>query len=141
MHRMPPRSGGSGAPALYLFNKTITDSDKNPLGVFFITGYVTQMNIPPEVARAQAHHGIKGAAHGSKGGRPKLDLTDDERKERRRKQHEDHRRRNGIPPKKVLPPGDYRKSWEQQYVDIWGKPPGVPLTPEEFAQREPLWNA
>lgn len=31
--------------------------------------------------------------------------------------------------------------WEQQYVDIWGKPPGVPLTPEEFAQREPLWNA
>jgi hypothetical protein len=27
------------------------------------------------------------------------------------------------------------------YYDIWGKPPGVPLTPEEFAGREPLWNA
>ena len=32
------------------------------------------MNIPPEVARAQGKHGIKGAAHGVKGGRPKLDL-------------------------------------------------------------------
>jgi hypothetical protein len=23
----------------------------------------------------------------------------------------------------------------------WGKPPGVPLTKEEFAERKPLWNA
>lgn len=25
--------------------------------------------------------------------------------------------------------------------DIWSKPPGVSLTPEEFAEREPLWYA
>ena len=99
------------------------------------------MNIPPEVARAQGKHGIKGAAHGIKGGRPRLDLTDDERAERRRKQQEAYRRRQGIPPKEVRPPKARPKSWAQQYVDIWGKPPGVRLTPEEFAQREPIWNA
>jgi len=27
------------------------------------------------------------------------------------------------------------------YIEIWGKPPDVPLTPEEYALREPLWNA
>ena len=37
------------------------------------------MNIPPEVARAQGHHGVKGAVHGVKGGRPRLQLTDEER--------------------------------------------------------------
>jgi hypothetical protein len=94
------------------------------------------VNIPPEVARAQAKHGVKGAAHGIKGGRPRLDLTDDERAERRRKQHETYRRRQGIPPK-ARP-----MNWAQEeYCDIWGKPPGPPLTPEEFAQREPIWNA
>jgi len=44
------------------------------------------MNIPVEVARAQGHHGIKGAVHGSKGGRPRLDLTEAERIERRKAQ-------------------------------------------------------
>ena len=98
------------------------------------------MNIPPEVARSQGKHGIKGVAHGIKGGRPRLDLTDDERAERRRKQHEAYRRRNGIqakPPSSKPRP----KSWVQEYYEIWGKGPGAPLTPEEFAEREPLWNA
>ena len=99
------------------------------------------VNIPPEVARAQAKHGIKGAAHGIKGGRPRLDLTDDERAERRRKQHEAYRRRQGIPAKEARPPKAGPTNWAQEYCDIWGKLPGQPLTPEEFAQREPLWNA
>ena len=98
------------------------------------------MNIPPETARAQGYHGIKGASHGVKGGRPKLDLTDDERIERRRKQQEAYRRRQGIPAKEVRPPKVRPTNWVQQYVDIWGKLPGQPLTPEEFAAREPLWN-
>jgi uncharacterized protein YecA (UPF0149 family) len=34
-----------------------------------------------------------------------------------------------------------RTNWAQNYFDIWGKPPGVPLTSEEFAKREPIWNA
>jgi hypothetical protein len=98
------------------------------------------MNIPIEVAQAEGIHGIKGAAHGIKGGRPKLDLTDDERAERRRQQHEAYRRRQGIRPK---PPSSKPRptNWAQAYFEIWGKWPGVPLTPEEFAQREPLWNA
>ena len=103
---------------------------------------------PIYVARVQGAHGIKGAAHGikgavhgSKGGRPRLDLTDEQRRERRRQQQEAWRRRNGIPPKEVRPPGKRRKHWVQEYVDIWGKPPWEPLTPEEFAEREPLWNA
>ena len=99
------------------------------------------MNIPPETARAQGHHGIKGAAHGAKGGRPRLDLTDDERTERRRQQHETYRRGQGIPPKKAGPLQVRRKSWVQKYFEIWGKPPGTPLTPAEFAERESLWNA
>ena len=99
------------------------------------------MNIPPEVARSQGHHGTKGAVHGIKGGRPRLPLTDEERKEHRRKQQETWRRRNGIPPRKVRPPGERRKSWVQQYFDIWGKSPSEPLSPEEFAEREPVWNA
>jgi len=89
---------------------------------------------------AYGKHGIKGAAHGIKGGRPRLDLTDEERKERRRQQHEAYRRRQGIPPK---PPSSKPrpKNWVQEYFEIWGKPPGGPLTAEEFAEREPLWNA
>ena len=94
------------------------------------------MNIPIEVARAQAEHGIKGAVHGIKGGRPRLDLTDEERTERRRKQHEAYRRRKGIPPMKPRLP-----KFAAEYLEIWGKLPGQPLTPEEFAQREPIWNA
>ena len=31
--------------------------------------------------------------------------------------------------------------WVVSYIAVWGKPPGVPLTPEEFALREPLWFA
>jgi hypothetical protein len=31
-------------------------------------------------------------------------------------------------------------NWAQEYFDVWGKSPGVPLTPEEFAKREPIWN-
>ena len=99
------------------------------------------VNIPPEVARVQGEHGIKGAAHGIKGGRPKLNLTDGERAERRRKQQEAYRRGQGIPPKKAGPPKARRKGWVQEYFEIWGKPPGAPLTPEEFAEREPIWNA
>ena len=99
------------------------------------------MNIPPEIARAQGYHGIKGAVHGIKGGRPKLDLTNEERAERRRKQREDYRRRKGIPPRKTGSSKSGSTNWAQAYVDIWGKSPGVPLTSEEFAEREPLWNA
>lgn len=76
----------------------------------------------------------------TKGGRPKLDLTDDERVERRRKQQEAYRRRQDIPAKEVRPPKARPKSWVQQFVDIWGKPPWEPLTPEEFAARKQLWN-
>ena len=68
------------------------------------------MNIPPDVARAQGKHGIKGAAHGTKGGRPRLDLTDDERAERRRQQHEAYRRGQGIQPKKAGQPKGRRRS-------------------------------
>ncbi|WP_193211347.1 SEC-C metal-binding domain-containing protein [Luteolibacter marinus] len=94
-----------------------------------------------ETARAQGHHGIKGAAHGIKGGRPRLDLTDEERAERRRKQQEAWRRRQGIQPKKTGSPKSRTTNWAQTHVEIWGKSPGVPLTPEEYAEREPLWNA
>lgn len=97
------------------------------------------MNIPPEVARSQGKHGIKGAAHGIKGGRPKLDLTDDERAERRRAQQEAYRRRQGIPSKPKSRNPRTTVNWAQKYFDIWGKPPGAALTPEEFAEREPLW--
>lgn len=99
------------------------------------------MNIPPEVARSQGSHGIKGAAHGIKGGRPKLDLTHEQRAERRRKQQEAYRRRQGIPAKNVGPPKPRPKSWVQEYYEIWGKGPREPITPEEFAEREPRWNA
>jgi SpoVK/Ycf46/Vps4 family AAA+-type ATPase len=51
-----------------------------------------RMNIPPDVSRFQGHHGNKGAVHGIKGGRPRLDLTDEERAERLRKQQETYRR-------------------------------------------------
>ena len=102
------------------------------------------MNIPPEVARAQAKHGIKGAAHGIKGGRPRLELTDEERKERRRQQQEAWRRRNGIPPKEVLTreerrqctEREHQERWNEEYRGVWGKLPGKPLTAGEFAARQ-----
>jgi hypothetical protein len=83
------------------------------------------VNIPPETARAQGHHGSKGASHGIKGGRPRLDLTDEERAERRRQQQEAWRRRNGIPPKKTRTSKSRTTNWTQMYFDIWGKPPVV----------------
>lgn len=100
------------------------------------------MNIPPGLARAQGHHGIKGAVHGVKGGRPRLDLSDDERAERRREQQEVYRRGKGIPAKakRTGSPKVRRTNWLADYITIWGKPPGVPLTEGEFAEREPLWN-
>jgi hypothetical protein len=73
-------------------------------------------------------------------GRPKLDLTDGERTERRRKQQEAWRRRQGIPAKNARSTKVRPTSWAQEYFDTWGKSPGVPLTPEEFAQRDPVWN-
>jgi preprotein translocase subunit SecA len=73
------------------------------------------MNIPIEVARAQGVHGAKGAAHGIKGGRPRLDLTDEERTERRRKQHEAYRRRNGIIPETVLSREERRQRNEREH--------------------------
>ena len=105
------------------------------------------MNIPPEVARAQGHHGIKGASHGIKGGRPRLPLTDEERKEHRRKQQEAWRRRNGIFPKKVLTWEERReidrqrraRYWDGEYRHVWRKLPGIPLTPNEFARRQPVF--
>ena len=94
------------------------------------------MNIPPEIAHAQGHHGIKGASHGIKGGRPRLQLTDEQRKERKRKQQEAFRRKKGIQPKESR-----RSKEDDRYFKIWGKMPGEPLTSEEFAKCEPLWNA
>jgi hypothetical protein len=133
-------SGCGGLPSLSLFNKTITDSNKNPLGAGFVPILAIRyeaMNIPSKVARAQGHHGIKGAKHGIKGGRPRLDLTDEERAQRRRKQQEAYRRSKGIQPRETTA----RRGWGKTYYDIWGKAPGEPLTPEEFAAREPLWIA
>lgn len=94
------------------------------------------MNIPLHVAQAQGHHGVKGAAHGAKGGRPPLDLTYEDRIERRRAQQAAYRRRKGISERSTMPSGHNAK-----YFAIWGKLPGEPLTPEEYAEREPLWNA
>jgi len=86
----------------------------------------------PAVAwvRAQGKHGIKG-------GRPRLDLTGEERAERRREQKRAYRvRKNGGKP--AQPRLSKSDAW---YLEIWGKLPGEPLTPEEFAERQPLWNA
>lgn len=94
------------------------------------------MNIPVEVARAQGKHGVKGAAHGIKGGRPRLDLTEEQRVERRREQKETYRRKKGILPVKQR----RAPKWVSDYIEVWGKLPGQPLTTEEFAVREPLWN-
>ena len=101
------------------------------------------MNIPLEVAQAQGHHGIKGAvhgakgaAHGIKGGRPRLALTDEQRAQRRRDQQTAYRRKKGIMPRERR-----LNEWENWYFSVWGKMPGEPLTPEEYAEREPLWNA
>ena len=93
------------------------------------------MNIPLAVAKAQGHHGIKGAAHGVKGGRPPLDLTHEERTERRRAQQTAYRRRKGISERSHL------RGLDAKYFAIWGKLPSEPLTPEEYAEREPLWIA
>ena len=84
------------------------------------------MNIPVEVARAQGHHGAKG-------GRPRLQLTEEERRERRRAQQLAYR------PLKGRAPGMGKGG--KEYFRIWGKRPGEPLTPEEFAKGELLWNA
>lgn len=51
------------------------------------------LNIPVEIARAQGHHGAKGALHGSKGGRPRLDLSEAERAARRALQKRESRER------------------------------------------------
>lgn len=101
------------------------------------------MNIPPEVARAQAHHGAKGAAHGIKGGRPRLALTEEERAERRREQYTAYRRRKGIMPKMVLTQEERAEHdrmkrearISKEYRRVWRKSPGVPLTAREFANR------
>jgi hypothetical protein len=98
------------------------------------------MNMPITVAQAQGGNGAKGPAHGIKGGRPRLDLTDGERTKHRRKQQEAWRRRQGIPAKNVRSSRVRPTNWAREYFDVWGKPPGVPLTPEEFAKREPMWN-
>jgi len=95
------------------------------------------VNIPPEVARAQGHHGSKGAEHGKKGGRPRLQLTEEERIQRRRMQKDRSRLKKGG----TKPLGPKLPKFEADYFAIWGKLPGQPLTPEEFAQREPIWNA
>lgn len=137
--RREPRSGCGGHPSLSLFNKTITDNDQNPLEQSFAPFHAAPVNIPPEVARSQGKHGIKGAVHGIKGGRPRLDLTEAQRAERRRAQQEAYRRRQGIPPKPKSRNPRTTVNWAQKYFDIWGKPPGAALTPEEFAEREPLW--
>ena len=102
------------------------------------------MNIPPEVARAQGHHGAKGADHGIKGGRPRLALTDEERAQRRRDQYLAYRRRKGIMPKQVLTfeeRAELRKRERQAYLNeeyrkVWRKPPGVALSAAEFANRQ-----
>lgn len=107
------------------------------------------MNIPPEVARAQGHHGIKGAEHGKKGGRPPLQLTDDERKEHRRQQQEAYRRRKGILPREVLTLEERRerdalaraKYWDEEYRQVWGKLPGEALTAQQLSTRYPKFRA
>ena len=60
-----------------------------------------------------------------------------QRNERARQEYwnEEYRRAKGIPPREWRPTG-----WVMDYIAIWGKPPGEPLTPEEFLEREPLWN-
>lgn len=106
------------------------------------------MNIPPEIARAQGKHGIKGAAHGIKGGRPKLDMTDEERTKHRRKQHETYRRKKGIPPKEVLTfeerkeraEREHRERWDEEFRRVWRKLPGEPLKDWEFRQRYPAFR-
>jgi hypothetical protein len=107
------------------------------------------MNIPPEVARAQGHHGDKGAVHGIKGGRPRLDLSDEERAERRRQQQEAWRRRNGIPPREVLTWDERRERdrrqraehWNEEYRGVWGRLFGESLTAEEFAKGQKAFRA
>lgn len=86
------------------------------------------MNIPIDIARSQGHHGIRGAVYGSKGGRPRLQLTDEERAERKSRQRKESRERK-------------RDKSNQLYHAIWGKAPGEPLTPVEFAEGQERWNA
>ena len=147
-----PPEAAPAAPAgipLSLFIKTLTDNDENPLERLSRRPQGAPMNIPIEVARAQAEHGIKGAVHGIKGGRPKLDLTDDERAKRRRAQHEAYRRRNGIPPKEVLTreerqqrnEREHQERWNEEYRGVWGKLPGETLTAGEFAARQNAFRA
>lgn len=117
------------------------------------------MNIPVEVARAQGEHGKKG-------GRPRLDLTDEERAERKERlrlqklssyhkrkvlltDEEKRRRRRERWKRQALEFAAKRASLREQrerkkedawYVSIWGKPPGEPLTPEEYAAGELRWT-
>lgn len=103
------------------------------------------MNIPLEIARAQGHHGAKGAAHGIKGGRtPRLALTDEERLQRRRDQQTAYRRRKGIMPRQVLTHEERNElnrsereaRFNKVYREVWRKLPSVVLTAEEFAKRQ-----
>lgn len=107
------------------------------------------MNIPVGVARAQGQHGIKGAEHGIKGGRPRLELTDEERAKRRAEQHQAYRRRKGIMPREVLTWDERRERDRLQrqerlnaeYFKVWRKLPGEPLTPREFEARQKAFRA
>jgi uncharacterized protein YecA (UPF0149 family) len=55
------------------------------------------MNIPPETARAQGHHGAKG-------GRPRLELTESERLARRREQKRTSRMKRATAPQVIAKP-------------------------------------
>jgi hypothetical protein len=98
------------------------------------------MNIPLEIARAQGVHGIKGASHGIKGGRPRLKLTKAQRLKRRREQKRASRHANPAKPAKASVERKPRKpsvrmsKIERDYFRIWGKLPGEPLTAEDLAQ-------
>jgi hypothetical protein len=106
------------------------------------------MNIPPEVARAQGHHGVKGAVHGIKGGRPRLALTDEERVQRRRDRQVAYRRRKGIMPRKVLTREERveldrqqrEARFNEEYLGVWGKLPHQTLSPEEFQKHYPRFR-
>jgi hypothetical protein len=66
-------------------------------------------------------HGIKGDEHGCKGGRPLLDLTDDELAEGRFKHQEVYRRRQGIPHKKARRLKVRPTNWVVDDIAIWSK--------------------
>ncbi len=98
---------------------------KPPLDVCRSFVHRIGVNIPVEVARAQGHHGIKGAVHGSrgashgvKGGRPRLVLTDDERSARRALQLRESRERakeRAAPPPR---PADFIETQDERIKRI-----------------------